>query len=192
VALPNTLEPLLAPVQALQRLIEHFDDQGVVIGGVAASILGKPRLTADADALIILSIEEIPHLLQRAKEEGLLPRFPDVEQFARQNRVVLLRHEESGIDVDISLGLLPFELETVERSQVYQAGALRVRLPAPEDLIILKAVAHRPKDLLDIESLVATHQDLDHKRIKFWVQQFAELLETPELWTDVERLLPHF
>jgi hypothetical protein len=45
---------------------------------------------------------------------------------------------------------------------------------------------------LDIESLVAIHQDLDHKRIKFWVQQFAELLETPELWTDVERLLPHF
>jgi hypothetical protein len=109
VTLPNTLEPLLAPVQALQCLIEHFDDQGVVIGGVATSILGKPRLTADADALIILSVEEIPHLLQRAKEEGLLPRLPDVEQFVRYNRVVLLRHQESGIDVDIPLGLLPFE-----------------------------------------------------------------------------------
>lgn len=191
-ALPNTLEPLLAPVQAVQRLIEHFDDQGVVIGGVATSILGKPRLTADADALILLSTEDIPYLLQRARAEGLVPRLPDVEQFAQRNRVVLLRHEESGIDVDISLGLLPFEVETVERSQVYQAGSLRVRLPTPEDLIILKAVAHRPKDLLDIEALVTTRQDLDYERIKFWVQQFAELLEMPELWTDLERLLPRF
>jgi hypothetical protein len=192
VAIPYTLEPLLAPIQALQRLIEHFDDQGVLIGGVAASILGKPRLTADADALILLSTDRIPDLLQQAQKEGLIPRLPDVEQFARLNRVVLLRHEESGIGVDISLGLLPFEVEAVERSQVYQVGALHIRMPTPEDLIILKAVAHRPKDLLDIEAIVTSQQVLDYERIKFWVQQFAELLETPELWTDVERLLPRF
>lgn len=29
-------------------------------------------------------------------------------------------------------------------------------LPTPEDLIILKAVAHRPKDLLDIRTLIET------------------------------------
>jgi hypothetical protein len=38
----------------------------------------------------------------------------------------------------------------VERSKLYQIGPLALRLPTPEDLIILKAVAHRPKDLLDI------------------------------------------
>lgn len=41
--LPDTIEPLLAPILALQRLIEQFDNQGVLIGGVATSILGKPR-----------------------------------------------------------------------------------------------------------------------------------------------------
>ena len=118
----DVLEPLLAPINALQRLIEAFDDQGIIIGGVAASILGKPRLTADADAMILLSVEDIPQVVERAKQEGLVPRLPDVEEFAQRNRVILLRHEESGIDVDISLGLLPFEVEAVERSQEYDTG----------------------------------------------------------------------
>ncbi len=34
----DALEPLLAPIEALQRLIEAFGDRGIIIGGVAASI----------------------------------------------------------------------------------------------------------------------------------------------------------
>jgi hypothetical protein len=186
---PAMLEPLLAPVTAVQRLIEKLDNQGIIIGGVAASLLGKPRLTADADALLLLSIEEVPTLIDLARTEGLHPRLPDVVEFARRSRVVLLTHPESGINVDISLGLLPFEVEAVERSQEHQTGSLTIRLPTPEDLIILKAVAHRPKDMIDIEAIVSAQPNLDKDRIAFWVRQFAELLEAPELWSDVERLL---
>ncbi|MCE7985219.1 MAG: hypothetical protein DYG89_28945 [Caldilinea sp. CFX5] len=185
----SILEPLRAPIQALQNLIARFGNQGVIIGGIAASILGKPRLTADADAMMLLALEDIPQLLEIAKEEGLRSRIPDIEEFARRSRVLLLQHKESGINVDISLGLLPFEVEAVERGQAYETGSLQIRLPTPEDLIILKAVAHRPKDMLDIEAVIAMQKELDHQRIKFWVSQFAELLETPELWTDVEKML---
>lgn len=185
----DMLEPLAAPLIAVQRLIEQLDNQGVIIGGVAASLLGRSRLTADTDALILLSVDDIPHLLELAGVEGLQPRIANVAEFARRNRVVLLRHVASGIGVDISLGLLPFEVETVERSQEHRAGSLVLRLPTPEDLIILKAVAHRPKDLLDIEAVIATQERLDTARIRFWVQQFADLLELPELWTDLEKLL---
>ncbi|MEW6405187.1 MAG: hypothetical protein AB1649_25620 [Chloroflexota bacterium] len=54
-ALPK---PLLAPLSAIQRLLDHFKGQGVIIGGIAASLLGTPRLTADVDALILLSIDD--------------------------------------------------------------------------------------------------------------------------------------
>jgi len=185
----DVLEPLLAPLNALQSLIETFDNRGIVIGGVAVSILGEPRLTADADAMFLLPTDKIPQLIEQASREGLVPRLPDVEEFARRNRVVLLRHEASGIDVDISLGLLPFEVEAVERSREYDAGSLTVRLPTPEDLIILKAVAHRPKDMLDIATVLNAHDDLDTERILFWVRQFAELLEIPEILTELEDII---
>ncbi len=184
-SVPESLSPLVEPVAAVQRLLARFQQKGVIIGGVAASLLGKPRLTADVDAVMLIDVDDISRLLEAARQEGLLPRLSDVADFARRHRVVLLRHQASGIDVDISLGILPFEKETVERSTLHRVGALDVRLPTVEDLIILKAIAHRTKDLLDIQALIESHADLDRRRIRRWVSEFAEALDMPELWDDI-------
>ncbi|MDZ4159533.1 MAG: hypothetical protein U1B80_07065, partial [Anaerolineaceae bacterium] len=64
-----------------------------------------------------------------------------------------------------------------------------VRLPTPEDLIILKAVAHRPIDMLDIQGIVESNPDLDRQRIEYWVRQFSQALDNPQLWEDIARLL---
>ena len=114
-SLSEEVAPLLSPLVSLQWLLARFDDQG---------------------------IENLPHLMAVAAEEGLVPRIADAEAFARRHRVLLLRHDASGISVDISLGMLPFEVEAVERSIVHEVGSVAIRLPTPEDLIIFKAVAH--------------------------------------------------
>jgi len=181
----HEIAPLLAPLTALQRLIIRFNDQGMIIGGVAASLLGRPRLTADVDAVILLSVQDLPQLIAAAAQEGFAPRIREAEDFARRHRVLLLRHQESGINVDISLGILPFEVEAVERSTVHQIGEVTIRLPTPEDLIIFKAVAHRPQDLLDIQALIESHPNLDQARIEYWVHEFAQALDMPELWEDI-------
>ena len=186
---PESVTPLLAPLQGLQNLLSEFNDQGVIIGGIAASLLGMPRYTADLDAVFLLSISDIPRLLQAASTQGIEPRISDAEAFARKNRVLLLRHVASGTDIDISLGILPFEIEMVERSQTVQVGPIKLRLPTPDDLIILKAVAHRPKDLADIQAIAASHPDLDKQRIRFWAEQFGEALDIPDLWEMISRLL---
>ncbi len=77
-----------------------------------------------------------------------------------KHRVLLLRHTKSSINIDISLGILPFEEELVERSSLHQVASISIRLPTTEDLIIMKAVAHRPQDLQDIRDLVEIHPDL--------------------------------
>jgi len=185
----NDITPLLEPLIALQNLIEDSGFQSVIIGGIAASLLGKPRFTADLDAVILASIEDIPALIDAAGEQGIVMRIVDAEAFAQKYRVLLLRHQTSGTNIDISLGVLPFENEMIARSQNIQIGSLYLRLPTPEDLIILKAVAHRTQDLADIEAVAASHPDLDKKRIQYWVEQFGEALELPELWEMIAPLL---
>lgn len=54
----SDITPLLEPLIALQRLLEGFNNQGVIIGGIAASLLGKPRFTADLDVVILLAVED--------------------------------------------------------------------------------------------------------------------------------------
>jgi predicted nucleotidyltransferase len=187
--LDKSLEPFRATIEALNRLLHEFNQRGVIIGGVAVGLLGKPRYTADVDAMFLLSIKDISKFLQLASTENIIPRVQNAEEFARKNRVLLLKHEPTNTDIDISLGVLPFEEEMVERGETKTFANLSVRLPTPEDLIIMKAIAHRPKDFEDIRTLVDKYPDLDQVRIEQWVRDFAEALETPELWGHIENIL---
>ena len=92
---------------------------------------------------------------------GILPRIENPLDFARQSRVLLMRHAESGIDIDVTFGRLSFEQAAIDNSEIHDIGGLRVRLPRVEDLLIMKAVARRPKDLQDIEGLLAAHPEAD-------------------------------
>jgi hypothetical protein len=126
---PESLTPFLAPLQALQNLLSEFKDRGVIIGGIAASLLGTPRYTVDLDAVLLIDFDDLPRLLSEAAILGLKPRITDPIEFARKTRVLLLRHAISGTDIDLSLGILPFEVEMVERSRVVDVGAIQLRLP---------------------------------------------------------------
>jgi predicted nucleotidyltransferase len=185
----ENVTPFLAPILALQNLLSQFSDQGVIIGGVAASLLGTPRYTQDLDAVFLIGFAEIPLLLDKAAAQGIEPRINDPITFARKSRVLLLRHTASGTDIDLSLGILPFEVEMVERSSMVDIGPIKLRLPTPEDLIIMKALARRPKDLGDIQAIAANHPNLDQDRIRFWVEQFGEALDISGLWAEIARLL---
>jgi hypothetical protein len=188
--LPKELQGYHEPLESLQKLISRFNDRGVVIGGIAASVLGEARYTEDLDAMFLLSIQDIPQFLRYAKQEGIVPRIENAEDFARKNRVFLLRHAITATNIDISLGIMPFEQEIIQRSSIQEFDdSLQVRLPTPEDLIIMKAIAHRPKDLEDIRTLAVKYTHLDFARIERWIKEFAELLEMPELWGQIEKIL---
>ena len=187
--LDKSLEPFRATIEALHRLLEKHDDRGVIIGGIAVGLLGKPRYTADVDAMFLLSTQDIPQFLESARAENIIPRVQNVEEFARKTRVLLLKHIPTNTEIDISLGVLLFEEEMVERGSVKSFANLSARLPTPEDLIIMKAIAHRPKDLEDIRTIVDNNPNLDIARIEKWVRDFAEVMETPDLWKQIEGIL---
>ena len=75
------------------------------------------------------------------------------------------------------------------RARFLTIGSLKIKVATPEDLVITKAIAHRPRDIADIESILNIEPNLDFERIRFWVSQFAEALEMPELLEDLEKLL---
>ncbi len=59
---------------------------------------------------------------------------------------------------------------------------------AAEDLIIHKAVAGRPQDIRDIESIIYRQRNaLDIKYVRRWLHDFAEVLANPEIEQRFER-----
>lgn len=190
--MPNKISvPFLSALKELASWLKSTRVPGMVIGGVAASLLGRPRVTQDIDVIVWIDFNKWKDFLKAGKKHGFNPRIKNFFEFARENRVFLIRHSPSGIDVDISLGALPFEEEAIRRAVEKRIKGIRIYLPTPEDLIIMKAVAHRPRDLADIESILDAHPDLDLKRVRRWVKEFAKSLEMPEILDDLEKTTHH-
>lgn len=100
-----------------------------------------------------------------------------------------MHHKPSGIDVDISLAGLLFEEESIAQVRWTKVGKLSLPLPTPENLIIMKAIAHRPQDMADITALVDANPKVNLRRIRRWVKEFATALDAPDILNDLETLL---
>lgn len=133
-------------VQAVSRALADLPAPGMLIGGIAVIARGVPRATRDVDATIDGSQLELPGLLRRLETHEIVPRIADALGFATQHQVLLLRHEPSGVDVDISIAWLPFELEALAASEKLVLANVHVPVARAEDLTIYKAVAWRPQD----------------------------------------------
>lgn len=183
------LDSLKSPLKDLLSWLKAAKAEGVIVGGVAASLLGRPRFTRDVDALVVLDETLWDSFLKSGKKFGFEPRMSDCITFAQKKRVLLVTHVKSKIDVDIIFAGLPYEEELIERAIYVKVDTFKVPLPMPEDLIIMKALAMRPRDVGDIEGLLDAHPKLNLKHIRFWVGEFAAALENPELLVHLELLI---
>ncbi len=161
----------------------------LVIGGIAVSLLARPRTTQDIDVLSLLDESQWEDFVKTGSRFGFVPRINDALEFAQKNRILLMRHKKSQLDIDISFGILPFEEESIKRKVIREMGMLKLPLPTPEDLIIMKAVAHRPQDMVDIKTILETYPRSNLNRIRRWVGEFADVLGNPEILLQLERII---
>jgi predicted nucleotidyltransferase len=184
----SELVRLLKPLEAMMRWFDAAGVRAAIIGGVAASLLGKPRLTKDIDAVVLDVEAEV--LIQSGAHYGFQPRIADAVDFARNTRMLLLRFTEGEIDIDLSLGALPFEYEVIDRSSMIDVGGgVSIRVASPEDIVVMKAIAGRGRDVMDIENIIQANPALDVERIRRWVREFSTVLEMPEIHDALEKLL---
>jgi hypothetical protein len=152
-----------------------------IIGGLAVQRWGEPRFTQDVDVTILVPLGAEEEVLASLLE-AFAARIPEALAFALRNRVLLLQ-TAAGCNVDVSLGLPGYEEQVAARAVDYDLGDGRtVRICSAEDLIIHKAVAGRPQDMIDIEGVILQQgQRLDVAYVRHWLEQFAELMETDEV-----------
>jgi len=183
---PDFLDALRALCDGLQALGLPW----MIIGGVAVIAHGVPRYTADVDATVSAPGEPIERIFEVFARQHVVPRIDGAVAFARERQVLLLRHEPSGVDLDVSLAWLPFEIEALRRSESCDHAGITIRIPRPDDLVIYKLVAARPRDLEDAEKLLLLHgPGLDLQHIIATVREFADALEDPGRIAALERLL---
>lgn len=178
--------------EALRDLASALKATGarwMVIGGIAVIARGVRRFTADIDVAVRGDEVDIGALLASLARRRIIPRIDEAAQFARENLVLLLRHEPSGVDFDVSLAWTEFEHEAIAGATVGTFGSVKAPMARPEDLVVYKAIAGRGKDMDDVAALLALYPDLDLARVRARVRELAALADTPELTRGLEKAL---
>jgi hypothetical protein len=130
-----------------------------LIGGLAVSLRGQPRMTVDVDLVILADVERALRLVRELDSTPFEPLFAGVEEVVSRSYILPIRHRSTGIRVDLAIGMSGFERDAVGRATSVAIGDLRVPVVSVEDLLVMKALAGRPQDDIDIRGLVAAQRD---------------------------------
>jgi hypothetical protein len=160
-------------VEAAAALTRHRVTYAL-IGGMATSFRSQPRFTKDLDFLLGVPQLVLPAVLADLAARGFKFDTPATIREWTQHHMAVLSFR--GIRIDWLKPVLPVYQHILDRATDESWLGQPVRIATAEGLILLKLLAFRTQDQLDIENLVAANRDaLDLNWIRTEWQAVAPL-----------------
>lgn len=161
--------------QAARRLLEIFDPEGVLIGGICGAIYGVERFTRDVDIAVGMNPDAVVARLHEAGIEATL---------TTSNEPGDLSWVVNGAIEGVEFQILPASETGVSRATVELKAGLRV--PDVKSFIVSKCTAAGQQDMHDVAALCLIKPELE----PFARETAArfECLEKLESWLSDNRL----
>jgi hypothetical protein len=122
-----------------------------LIGGLAVSAWSPPRATMDVDFLVLVEDSKLNHLVKALCDAGL---NAELRRGGYDDPVPCLIRADS---LDIIVATKKYEAEAIEQSITVDVLGRDIPVASPEYLIILKLKAGGPRDILDVQEILAAN-----------------------------------
>jgi predicted nucleotidyltransferase len=153
-------------IEVLKKLNEK-EVRYLIIGGVAVNLYGFPRLTFDLDLMLDLNdFKSVSEFVDSMNELGFKPVIPvKIEDFIdpenrktwsqeKNMKVFSLYNPVKEIErVDVLVENYINFSDAYERRKDIDAEGITLPLLSIDDLINIKKIANRKRDIIDIEAL---------------------------------------
>ena len=174
--------------ETLQQFVQIFEEMQIpyaVMGGLAVRLYAIPRPTYDVDFTIAIARERLPALYDALEAAGYTvgdeyrKGWTDTIAGMPLIKTRLYLENGRGIDVDIFLAESDFQQKLLSRRKRELFDERPVCFVTAEDLILLKLVASRPRDIADVTDVLFTQGRLDVEYMRSWAVrlQITEALE---------------
>lgn len=120
-------------------------------GGLAVSAWSPPRATMDIDFLVLVESTNLNHLVNALSSAGL---SAELRRGGYDDPVPCLIRADS---LDIIVATKKYEAEAIEQSVIVDVLGREIPVVSPEYLIILKLKAGGPRDILDVQEILAAN-----------------------------------
>jgi hypothetical protein len=165
----------------LKRLTDLLETEGVdhaILGGYAVRSYGIPRPTYDLDVVVGTDHHGVGELLNRLDVAGFsIPesyRGGWVDSVAGMPLVRVEWIDDQGtFEVDLFLAETVFLRQLLVRSRRSDVEGWPLRVVSPEDLVLLKLIADRPRDRIDVADILFTQSPVDERYLRDWGQQLG-------------------
>ena len=168
---------------ALGNLARTFKDSNVpymIIGGLASAIWGNPRATLDIDVTIWVAVDHIQETVSML-EKKYACMVENPLDFISETRVLPVKTNEN-LRIDIIFGVLPFEIDAIDRAVEVKVGDTFIKFCTAEDLILLKIISERSKDIEDVRCVLHFQKNnLDFIYLEPRIKELSDLLDRPDI-----------
>ena len=174
------MTPLDRAIHAIAQVLDSLHIDYAVVGGIANAVWGEPRATLDVDVTVSVENAKLDEAIASIVERFTSP-VSDARSFVQQTRVLPLDTAD-GVRIDVIFALLPFELDAIRRARKVPIAGRVVAIVTPEDLVIMKIISERPRDLADAEAIVRRRiAELDRDYVEPRVRELSTLLQREEI-----------
>ena len=184
---------LPAPAELLRDLagvLSRWGGRWFLFGAQAVNVWGSPRLTADVDVTVLLTPRDPAAFVHDMDHSGFGLRVDDVDEFVARPSVLPFVHRRTRMPLDVVLAGSGLEEQFADRARQVDVGGIEVPVLSPEDLLVAKILASRPKDLEDAAGILrARRESLDLSLVRSLLADLEEALGQSDLVPALDRLL---
>jgi hypothetical protein len=182
------MSALAETLRALSRVLDARGLGWFVFGAQAVAVRGAPRTTQDVDVTVDVSRDQLPELIGGMAQEGLQQRYPEIaEKLLAEGAVVPLQHR-SGMEVDMVLAGSGLEALALSRATRVTIADVDVPVAHATDLVVMKVLAGRGKDLDDVRALLASG-DVDLVEARDLLSQLEQALGQSDLLVSFDAIV---
>ena len=161
-------------VPALERMSVKY----ALMGGLVVRAYAIPRVTEDIDLTLALDRERLPELYDLLEEQNYAVPEPYrsgwIDQVKNLSLVKLKRYVGGhSIDVDLFLAESTYQEEILNRRRIADVEGRQLWIASPEDLVLLKLISGRQRDLIDVADVFFTQSPLDVEYMRHWAHELG-------------------